>query len=70
MDKQPVFSSYSSLLDARSKATAESPQLDLIFVQDLGLVPKRIVTASRPVARPAAERKWLGTDFSHIIVSQ
>jgi hypothetical protein len=69
MDKQPVFSS-SLLPDARSKTTVEAPQLDLIFVQDLGLVPKRIVTASRPAARPAAERKWLGADFSHVIVSQ
>jgi hypothetical protein len=70
MDKQLAFPPYSSLLDARSKATIESPQLDLIFVQDLGLVPKRIVTASQPVTRLAAERKWLGADFSHVIVSQ
>ena len=70
MDTPPAFQPYSPLLDTRSKALAESPQLDLIFVQDLGLVPKRIVTASRPVARPAADRKWLGTDFSHVIVSQ
>lgn len=70
MDTQLAFQPYSELLDARSKATAELPQSDLIFVQDLGLVPKRIVTASRPVTRPAADRKWLGTDFSHVIVAQ
>ena len=49
---------------------AETAEIDLIFVQDLGLVPKRMVTASRPGPLPAAQRKWLGTDFSHIIVSQ
>jgi hypothetical protein len=70
MDTPLAFSPYSSLLDARSKATGESPQLDLIFVQNFGLVPKHIVTASQPAMRPAAERKWLGTDFSHVIVSQ
>lgn len=70
MDKQPSFPLYSPLPDARSKAILETPSSDLIFVQDLGLVPKRIVTASQPVARPAAERKWLGADFSHVIVSQ
>lgn len=70
MDTQLAFQSYSPLLDARAKATVEALQPDLIFVQDLGLVPKRIVTASRPVARSAAERKWLGADFSHVIVSQ
>ena len=69
MDTQTVFSPYSALLDTGSKATAESP-LDLIFVQNFGLVPKHIVTASQPAMRPAAERKWLGADFSHVIVSQ
>lgn len=70
MDKQLVFSPYSALLNARSKATDEPAQLDLIFVQNFGLLPKHIVTASQPARRPAAERKWLGTDFSHVIVSQ
>lgn len=69
MDKQHTFSPYVSPLAAGSKATAELP-LDLIFVQNLGLVPKHIVTASQPARRPAAERKWLGADFSHVIVSQ
>jgi hypothetical protein len=70
MDTPLAFQPYSALLDARSKAAAESSQRDLIFVQNFGLVPKHIVTASRPATRPAAERKWLGTDFSHVIVSQ
>lgn len=69
MDKQLIFSPYVSPLAASSKATVESPH-DLIFVQNLGLVPKHIVTASQPAKRPAAERKWLGADFSHVIVSQ
>ncbi|RZJ95254.1 MAG: hypothetical protein EOO60_01040 [Hymenobacter sp.] len=42
---------------------------DLIFMQDLGMVPKRIVSPGRVGPAPKAERKWLGTDFSHTIVS-
>ena len=42
---------------------------DLIFMQDLGMLPKRIVSQGRVGPAPKAERKWLGTDFSHTIVS-
>jgi hypothetical protein len=42
---------------------------DLIFMQDLGMLPKRIVSPGRVGPAPKAERKWLGTDFSHTIVS-
>jgi hypothetical protein len=34
------------------------------------MVPKRLVTSSRPALQPAGQRKWLGADFSHIIISQ
>ncbi len=47
-----------------------SAHLDLIFMQDLGMLPKRIVSPGRVGPVPAPERKWLGTDFSHVIVSQ
>jgi hypothetical protein len=70
MKQNPTFQPYASLLDAQSKGAAELAQADLIFVQDLGLVPKRLVAPSRPATLPAAERKWLGTDFSHVIISQ
>ncbi|GAB3634819.1 hypothetical protein GCM10027422_04090 [Hymenobacter arcticus] len=42
---------------------------DLIFMQDLGMLPKRIVSPGRVGPAPKAERQWLGTDFSHTIVS-
>lgn len=48
----------------------EPAEIDLIFVQNLGMVPKRLVTLSRPATPPAAQRKWLGADFSHVIISQ
>lgn len=43
---------------------------DHIFMQDLGMLPKRIVSPGRVGPTPVPERKWLGTDFSHVIVSQ
>jgi hypothetical protein len=43
---------------------------DLIFMQDLGMIPKRIVSPGRVGPTPKAERKWLGSDFSHTIVVQ
>ncbi len=70
MDQKPFRPPYSSLRTADALSALELTQVDLIFVQDLGLVPKRIITPSSPGTRPAAERKWLGTDFSHVIVSQ
>jgi hypothetical protein len=60
---------YSSPRAAEARAANELAQIDLIFDQDLGLVPKRIISSSSPSMRPAAERKWLGADFSHVIVS-
>jgi len=54
---------------APAKAHVELAQVDLIFTQDLGMVPKRLVRARRPLM-PPTERKWLGADFSHVIVSQ
>ena len=45
------------------------PHSDLIFVQDLGMVAKQIVSPGRVSPALSAERKWLGADFSHIIVS-
>jgi hypothetical protein len=69
MEQKPLSPPYSSLRTAKSLTALEQAQVDLIFVQDLGLVPKRIITPSSPRLRPAAERKWLGADFSHVIVS-
>ncbi|MDO7887164.1 hypothetical protein [Hymenobacter cheonanensis] len=57
-------------LSTAPQPTVELAEIDLIFVQDLGLVPKRLVTLSRPATPPNAQRKWLGADFSHVIVSQ
>jgi hypothetical protein len=70
MEQKPLSPPYSSLRAAKSMNALEQAQVDLIFVQDLGLVPKRIIMPSSPGTRPAAERKWLGSDFSHVIVSQ
>jgi len=60
----------SSLRTAEAPPAGEPTPKDLIFMHDLGLVPKRFVLPNVPGRRPAAERKWLGTDFSHVIVSQ
>jgi hypothetical protein len=61
---------YSSLRTAETQPAGELVPRDLIFMHDLGLVPKHFVRSSNPSRRPAAERKWLGADFSHVIVSQ
>lgn len=61
---------YSPSLGALPLAHAEPAEIDLIFVQNLGMVPKRLVSASQSATPPAAQRKWLGSDFSHIIISQ
>lgn len=70
MEQKLLGSTHFSLRSAEARAALELAQADLIFIQDLGMVPKHIITPRVPSVRPAAERKWLGADFSHVIVSQ
>lgn len=71
MEQKPLSSPlYSSLRTAEANPAGELASKDLIFMHELGLVPKHFVLPNAPGRRPAAERKWLGTDFSHVIVSQ
>ena len=70
MEQKPLCPPYSASLATQVIAVIELAPADLIFVQDLGLVPKRLIAPSQPGTLPAAERKWLGTDFSHVIVSK
>lgn len=60
---------YSSLRTAETQPAGELVPRDLVFMHDLGLVPKHFVRSSN-LSRQPAERKWLGADFSHVIVSQ
>lgn len=55
--------------DFKAPALLVAAHQDLIFMQDLGMLPKRIVSPGRVGPAPKAERQWLGTDFSHTIVS-
>ena len=70
MEQKPLCPPYAPPAGASLQPQAELAEIDLIFVQNLGMVPKRLVSASRPATPPAAQRKWLGSDFSHVIISQ
>ncbi|MGI4761315.1 MAG: hypothetical protein ACRYF0_11445 [Janthinobacterium lividum] len=70
MEQKLLCSSPPASASASPLAHAELAEIDLIFVQNFGMVPKSLITSSRPALRPVAKRKWLGTDFSHVIISQ
>jgi len=70
MEQKSLCPPYSPSAGASLQPHVEQAEMDLIFVQNLGMVPKRLVSASRPATPPAAQRKWLGSDFSHVIISQ
>jgi hypothetical protein len=70
MEQSLLCPPNSAPLGASPTPRPDLADIDLIFVQDLGLLPKRLVTSSRPAPAPTAPRKWLGSDFSHVIISQ
>jgi len=70
MEQKPLCPPNAVPFGALLSSPTEVAKVDLIFMQDFGPVPKQIGSASRPDPLPAAQRKWLGADFSHIIISQ